>query len=483
MRTEILAFAALWATSVASATQTDPVADQLKSIEERYADSLVRVRYTQQVSRSTAEPPEEDELTTTGVLVSEDGLVMVSAIVYEPFTLVPHGVGIRFPASVTRVRPTISEARVRTIDGTEYPAALVGRDPDADVAFFRIEAADKAFTPVDFGSGADVSVGDAVVVVSLLPEPLGPALAVELSRVQAVTSGASGYLVGTGSPDPVGSLLVSKNGTVLGFLDAITVPVPDTRSRNPLAFMTVVRELPKGIGRGFARPATIFADAGVRVTETDPVRRGWLGVEMQALSKKLAGHLELPVDAGIILGYVYRNSPAERAGLEVGDVLVALEGDAIRVNRDEDIGSFAERVLKAGPGATLEVAYLRDGEKQTTSVELQPAPRSAREAQTVKVDELDITVRELTYDYLATRFLEPDQNGVVVVQPPVAVSSNPNRVGPGDLLVRLDDQDVNDLESFREVVADIRTREPDEVVLFVERGQQSFFFAVKPDWD
>lgn len=465
------------------AVAQDEIARKLKRLDERFGDSLVQVRYRQQVSRSTAEPPEEEELTTTGVIVSPQGIVMVSAMVYEPFNQVPHGVGIRFPESVTRAEAKISEARIRLMDGSEFAATHLGRDPEADVAFFRIEAEGREFVPVVFGADASASVGEQVVVISLLPEPLGPAVAVELSRVQAITSRPqAGYMVATGAADPVGSLVVSLDGELIGYVDALTVPVPDTQSRNPLAFLTVMRDLPKGIGRGFARPAREFVDASVRETEAEPARRGWLGVEMQALTDELATHMGLPVSQGILLGYVYRNSPAEAAGLEVGDVLVELDGEPVGVHREEDIGTFAENVLRAGVGANLELGYIRDGAAATTTARLKPAPRSAREAETVKADELDLTVREITYDYLATRFLEPEQKGVVVIKPPVAVSSNPNRVSPGDLLLRVDDQPVDDLDAFRAVVARISERQPDEVVLFVERGFESFFFAVKPDW-
>jgi S1-C subfamily serine protease len=193
--------------------------------------------------------------------------------------------------------------------------------------------------------------------------------------------------------------------------------------------------------------------------------------------------MELPVSEGILLGYVYRDSPAEIAGLQVGDVLVELDGEPIEVSREEDIGAFAATVLRAGVGADLELGYIRDGAIAKTTAHLNPAPRSAREAETVEVDELDLAVREITYDYVATRFLEPEQKGVVVVKPPVAVSSNPNRVAPGDLLVRLDNQLVDDLDSFRAVMDSVRERRPDEVMIFVKRGMESFFFALKPDWD
>jgi serine protease Do len=463
----------------------DSLARSLAAIEARYRESLVSVRYRQRVSRSTSEPAEEEELVTTGVIVSPRGVVLTSAIIFEPFNQVPHGVGIRFPASVSRAEAEIASARVRTIAGSEYPATFLGRDSGADVAFFRIDADEgEEFLPVVFQDAPGVAVGEEVAVVSLLPEPLGPAVSVELSRVQAVTEKPrAGFVVGTAASDPVGALVTSLEGEVLGYLDALTVSLPEASSRNPLALITMMRDLPKGIGRGFARPARELVDASVETPAATSVSRGWLGVEMQALSKEMASHMKLPTSSGILIGYVYRNSPAERAGLAVGDVLVRLDGEPVGVQRDEEIGSFAEKILRAGADAELSLVYLRDSGRRETKVRLAGAPRSVREALTLKVDELDLTVREITYDFVATRFLEPDQQGVVVVQPPVGVSSNQNRVAPGDLLVRVGDEPVGDFAAFRDLMARIREKKPEEVVLFVERGRESFFFAVKPDWN
>ena len=327
------------------------------------------------------------------------------------------------------------------------------------------------------------SVGQEVVVISLLPEPLGPALAVELTRVQAVVSNPSkGFVVATGAADPVGSLVCDLDGTPLGMLDALTVSMPSGSMRNPLSFLSVLRGLPKGVGRGFARPAEQFAAAASRPLETTPMRRGWLGVEMQALTSELASHQGLPVKAGIVLGYVYRQSPAEDAGLETGDILIELQGQPIHVDRDERLGAFSEKLLRAGVGTELSIGYLRDGERRETVATLAAAPKTSREAETVEVDELDLAVREVTFDYLATRNLDPDTEGVVVKQPPVAVRTNPHRVRRGDLLVKLGGQKVADIASFRRAVETLRQDRPGEVVLFVERGKESFFFAVKPDW-
>jgi serine protease Do len=245
----------------------------------------------------------------------------------------------------------------------------------------------------------------------------------------------------------------------------------------------VIRDLPRSVGRGFARPAALLATAAADPPEKRAARRGWLGVEMQALTPELASHMNLPVDEGIIVGYVYRESPAETAGLEVGDVLVEFEGDPIEVSREEDLGAFAERLLRSGAGTELTLGYLRGGERQEAVAKLALAPKTRREAETVEIDELDITVREVTYDYLATRNYEPGKKGVVVQKPPVAVRTNPNRAVRGDLLVKIDDKEVLDLDSFRKVVEDLRQGKPEEVVLFIERGKESFFFAVKPEWE
>ena len=484
MRTELsLAVLLSTAAPTLALSEEDSVARSLAALESRYRESLVSVRYRQRVSRSTSEPAEEEELVTTGVIVSPRGVVLTSAIVFEPFNQVPHGVGIRFPASVSRAEAEIADARIRTVEGREYPARFLGRDIAADVAFFQIDSEEgKEFAPVVFEKGRDVVVGEELAVVSLLPEPLGPAVSVELTRVQAVTrKPRAGFLVATGASDPVGGLVTTLEGEVLGYLDALTVSMPET-SRNPLAVITMIRDLPKGIGRGFARPAADLVDASVETPARTTVRRGWLGVEMQALSEELAAYMKLPTSSGVLIGYVYSGSPADEAGLEVGDVLVRLDGQPIGVRRDEEVGSFAERILRAGADAELAVEYLRGGARGETTVRLAEAPRSVREALTLKVDELDLLVREITYDFVATRFLEPDQQGVVVVQPPVGVSSNQNRIVPGDLLVRVGNEPVTDFASFRDLVERVRQRKPEEVVLFVERGRESFFFAVKPDW-
>jgi serine protease Do len=486
MRTELvlLALLSLSPPSI-SFSEEDSLARSLSALENRYRESLVSVRYRQRVSRSTSEPAEEEELVTTGIIVSPRGVVLVSAIIFEPFNQVPHGVGIRFPASVTRAEAEIGSARVRTVGGREYPATLLGRDSGADVAFFQIDSeGGEEFTPVVFEAARRVLVGEEVAVISLLPEPLGPAVSVELTRVQAVTEKPrAGFVVGTGASDPVGAFVASLDGEVLGYLDALTVSLPDNSSRNPLAILTMMRDLPKGIGRAFARPASDLVDASVDTSAATNLRRGWLGVEMQALSKELASYMKIPTTSGILIGYVYSGSPAEKAGLKVGDVLVAFDGQPVEVQRDEEIGSFAERILRAGSEAEVSLGYLSDGARKETTVRLMGAPRSVREALTLKVDELDLTVREITYDYVATRFLEPDQPGVVVIQPPVGVSSNQNRIAPGDLLVRVGDEPVDDFAAFSGLIERIRERKPEEVVLFIERGRESFFFAVKPDWN
>jgi serine protease Do len=486
MRTELALVALLMGPApFVSSSEEDSLARSLSALESRHRESLVLVRYRQRVSRSTSEPAEEEELVTTGVVVSPRGVILVSAIIFEPFNQVPHGVGIRFPASVSRAEAEIGSARVRLVGGEEFPATFLGRDTGAEVAFFQIDSEEaREFTPVVFEAARPVEVGEEVAVVSLLPEPLGPAVSVELTRVQAVTGKPrAGFVVGTGASDPVGALVVSIEGDVLGYVDALTVPLPEASSRNPLAIVTMMRDLPKGIGRAFARPASELVDASVDTAAATTVRRGWLGVEMQALSKELASYMALPTRSGVLIGYVYRSSPAEKAGLEVGDVLVLLDGQPVEVQRDEEMGSFAERILRAGADAELSLEFLRDGARRKTTVRLAAAPRSVREALTLKVDELDLTVREITYDYVATRFLEPDQPGVVVVQPPVGVSSNQNRVAPGDLLVRVGDEPVADFTAFRELIGRIREAKPEEVVLFIERGRESFFFAVKPDWN
>src|SRR3990172_4311423 len=137
MRTELAFFVFLWGAAPSiSFAEEDSLARSLSALESRYRESLVSVRYRQRVSRATPEPAEEEELATTGIIVSPRGVVLTSAIIFEPFNQVPHGVGIRFPASVSRAEAEIGSARVRTIGGHEEQATVLGRDPGAGGAFF-----------------------------------------------------------------------------------------------------------------------------------------------------------------------------------------------------------------------------------------------------------------------------------------------------------------------------------------------------------
>src|SRR3989304_9232181 len=150
MRTELalLVFLSGAAPSI-SFPEEDSLARSFPALESRYGESLVSVRYRQRVSRSTSEPAEEEELVTTGIIVSPRGVVLVSAIIFEPFNQVPPGVGLRFPASVSRAEAEIASARIRTLGASEYPATFLGRDYGAAVAFFRIEGAEATeLTPV-----------------------------------------------------------------------------------------------------------------------------------------------------------------------------------------------------------------------------------------------------------------------------------------------------------------------------------------------
>ena len=141
MRTELALLALLSVAAPAiSFSEEDSLARSLSRLSKAdFATAWSQVRYRQRVSRSTSEPAEEEELVTSGIIVSPRGVVLVSAIIFEPFNQVPHGVGIRFPASVNRAEAEIASARVRMVGGHEYPATFLGRDSGADVAFFQID--------------------------------------------------------------------------------------------------------------------------------------------------------------------------------------------------------------------------------------------------------------------------------------------------------------------------------------------------------
>jgi len=247
---------------------------------------------------------------------------------------------------------------VTLADGRERAASLVGADPEADIALLRIEPGELVALP--WADSDTLRVGDFCVAIG---NPFGLGQTVTSGIVSAL--GRSGLGIeafedfiqtdASINPGNSGGALVNLRGELIGINTAILGPAGGN------------------VGIGFAIPANLASDLVAQLLEYGEVRRGALGIAAQPLTPALAEALGTDARAGVVIGRVQPDSPAERAGLRVGDVITRIDGRAVR-----DMGAVRNRIGLVRVGQRLRLELVRDGDPLELEVTVGELPRGNR---------------------------------------------------------------------------------------------------------
>jgi len=242
-------------------------------------------------------------------------------------------------------------------DGRQLDAKLVGRDAETDIALVRVDASGLSALPV--GDSEKLQVGDVVLAIG---NPFGLG--------QTVTSGIVGALGRSGlnsehyesfiqtdapiNPGNSGGALIDSKGELVGINTAIIAPGGGN------------------VGIGFAVPSSMVTAIVGQLERYGEVKRGRIGVAVQTVTPAIASNLGLGEARGVVVSSVERNSPAARAGLKAGDVIVAADGEPLKTSAQlrNDVG------LKE-LGSSVKLSYLRNGQQQDVSVAIEKAPERA----------------------------------------------------------------------------------------------------------
>ena len=332
-------------------------------------------------------------------------------------------------------------------DGRRLQGKLVGSDAATDVALLKVEGDN--LKALALGDSDALRVGDYVMAIG---NPFGLG--------QTVTSGIVSALGRTGlniegyedfiqtdasiNPGNSGGALVNLKGELIGINTAIIGPSGGN------------------VGIGFAIPSNMARSVMGQLAKTGEVRRGRIGLTTQDLTAELAKSLAAGVSNGAVVVEVVKGSPAEKAGLRVGDVIVAVNGRAIRGSSDlrNQIGLLAV-------GTEVEFKVLREGREQLFRMRVE-ALRAAQ------AGEVESTVAELNGLSVANA----ERNGRTEAVGVVGVESGSQAwsrgLRPGDVIVAVNRRKVR---STRELTAALRARGP--LVLTVVRGEAVFGIALR----
>jgi Do/DeqQ family serine protease len=271
----------------------------------------------------------------SGVVVSEEGYILTNYHVVE----------------------AADEIEVASNDGRKFKAKVVGTDPESDLAVLRVPA-DARLSAITFAAADSLRVGDVVLAIG---NPFGVGQTVTSGIVSALGRSHLGIntfenFIQTDAavnPGNSGGALVDSSGDLIGINTAIY-------SQNG-----------GSMGIGFAIPVSLARNVMEQIIKNGSVTRGWIGVEVQEITAELAESFKLPGTEGALIAGVVRGSPAEKAGIKPGDVLLSIDGQKVK-----DAENMLELIAGLAPGQSSRITLRRDSRdvEVPATIGKRPAP-------------------------------------------------------------------------------------------------------------
>jgi serine protease Do len=355
------------------------------------------------------------------------------------------------------------EIKANFPDGTSLDAVLIGTDPKTDIALLKVTS-DKPLPFVTFGDSDTSRVGDWVLAIGN-PFGLGGSVSAGIisARNRDIKSGPYDDFIQTDAAinrGNSGGPLFNMDGNVIGVNTAIISPSGGS------------------IGIGFSVPSAIVSKVVKQIQEFGATRRGWLGVQIQAVTDELADGLGLDKAAGALVSGVVEDGPAAKGGLEVGDVIVTFDGKAVEEMRD-----LPRMVAEAEVGGAVRVVVWRKGESRTLKVELGlleeeiPAVNASltQEEPVQATTALGLTLSLITPSGREAFGIAADVTGVLVTEIDEAGPAASKGVKVGDVIVEVAQEAVSTPE---EVTAKVKAAEDNgrKTVLLLVHSQGELRF-------
>jgi len=210
-------------------------------------------------------------------------------------------------------------------------------------------------------------------------------------------------------------------------------------------------------------------------------RKAWVPISVQVLTRELSEQLGLSGKTGVRVTRVFGGS-AEAAGLKVGDVITALDGNPLEASQPSDAELFATMIRQYKIGSTATLTVVRDAKELTVPVKLDTSPRLPREMKKYEDTNFEFRVRDIAAADRVSARLPADQTGVLVDAVREGGWAALGHLADGDMLLTIDGDVVPDVEAVQRKMATIAEAKPRTVVLKVRRGIRTFFVELETGW-
>lgn len=314
-------------------------------------------------------------------------------------------------------------------DGRELEAKVTGTDPDSDVAVIKIDANNLPF--LEMADSDKLEVGEWVIAIG---NPFGLSHTVTAGIVSAKGRSNVGLNMYEDFIQTDAAINPGNSGGPLLNLDAKVIGINTA----------IVSRTGGNMGIGLAIPINMAKNVYEQLAASGTVTRGYLGVNIQDLTAELAKSFGLKETKGVLVPNVASGSPAEKAGIKQGDIIVELDGTAVEKARE-----LQNRIAMLKPGTKVKVLVLREGEKKTLTIELAARPKAeeAAAARSDVLEQLGMAVQNLTPD-MAQQFGYKDDTGVIVTNVDEGSLAEMAGITQGTLVVEVNRKKVANTEDF-----------------------------------
>jgi serine protease Do len=349
-------------------------------------------------------------------------------------------------------------------DNSEVEAQLIGTDPQSDVALIKIEV-DEELPTIPLGDSDDLEVGEWVIAIG---NPFGLSQTVTVGVVSAKGRSRVGIneyenFIQTDAainPGNSGGPLLNIHGEVIGINSALY-------SRTG-GYM----------GIGFAIPINMVKSIEDQLHKHGKVTRGWLGVAIQDVDENLAESFGLEKAEGILVSDTQADSPADKAGIKQGDVLLKLEDVPLK-----DVTDLRNRIALIIPGTEVRLTIIRNGKALDVTVTIGEQPADfGSVAQGPKTNgslgDFGLVLQELTPD-LAEQLGYQDRQGVVISEVTPESPADNSGLKPGQLIEEVNKVKVTSLSELKQLLQE--STHPSRILLKVRFGSFSQYVVLRTE--
>ncbi|MDH7601989.1 MAG: Do family serine endopeptidase [Armatimonadota bacterium] len=388
--------------------------------------------------RSRPEPEKRvQQATGSGVIVRSDGYILTNNHVV---------------AGADRVT-------VKLADGREFTGKVL-LDPYSDLALVKIDAKD--LPAAQFGDSDKVKVGQWVAAIG---NPFGLENTVTAGVVSAVRHISS-------SEDPLpGAEVIQTDASINPGNSG--GPLVDLQGRIIGINFTIYTTSGGNVGVGFAIPANIAKNVMTQLIEKGKVVRGYLGVIPRDLTPVLRE--KLGVQEGALVESVDKDTPAEKAGIKVMDVIVSVNGKPVK-----DSADLRRIVQSIAPGTKVKVVVVRDKTRKTLDVTISELPvKSASAGGDKATDKIGLSVQPLTRELARQLGLDESVRGVLVRRVEPGSAADRAGIRRNDVIVEIDGNPVDSVASFTKAISKLKSG--DTAIVVVQRGDRTQIITLRID--